>query len=51
MKNLTIQTLVVLGTLSLSAIAQAAPISGPIQNPANNHFYYLLSSANWTTSQ
>lgn len=51
MTKLTIQTLVALGTLGLSAISQAAPISAPIQNPANNHFYTLLSSDTWTASQ
>jgi hypothetical protein len=51
MKNLTIRTLVAVGTLGLSPISQAMPISAPIQNPANNHYYFLLGSDNWTASQ
>ena len=30
---------------------QATPISGPITNPANGHFYYLLDTASWTGSE
>jgi hypothetical protein len=51
MKNLTIRTLVAVGTLGLSTISQAMPISAPIQNPANNHYYFLLGSDNWPASQ
>jgi len=51
MKNLTIRNLVALGTFGLTLIGRAATLSGPIQNPANNHYYYLLGSDNWTASQ
>jgi hypothetical protein len=29
----------------------AAPISGPILNPATGHTYYLLANSNWTDAQ
>jgi len=51
MRHLTIRTLVAVGTAVLSAIGQAGVISGPIQNPANNHYYFLLGSDTWTASQ
>jgi len=30
---------------------QAAPISGPILNPATGHTYYLLANSDWTDAQ
>ena len=30
---------------------KAAPISGPILNPATGHTYYLLENSNWTDAQ
>jgi hypothetical protein len=51
MQNFTIKTLVVFGMFGLSIVCRAGIIGGPIQNPANNHYYYLLGSDTWTASQ
>jgi hypothetical protein len=39
--------------LSLQATQKltAAPIAGPILNPATGHLYYLLENSNWTDAQ
>jgi len=50
MKKFLIPTLAAIIGCSLQAMA-ASPLTGPILNPANNHYYYLLSSDNWTGSQ
>ena len=45
----------VVGVILLAVYAPtklpAAPISGPILNPANGHTYYLLENSNWTDAQ
>ena len=35
----------------VSSNCSAALLTAPIQNPSNNHFYYLLTSNTWTASQ
>ena len=41
------------GAAAQVRIARFVPttVVGPVVNPANNHTYYLLASANWTTSR
>jgi len=51
MNSSFINTLVLLGTVAVANTSHAVLVSGPIQNPANNHYYYLLASDTWTASQ
>jgi hypothetical protein len=37
--------------LTIASAAQAAPILGPINNPANGHDYYLLAPDSWSSSE
>ncbi len=39
------------GLCSFLAAAHAGTLTGPIQNPANGHFYYLLANDTWTDAQ
>jgi lectin-like protein len=50
MKNIIAQSIVVIA-LALTLPASAAIITGPVNNPANGHDYYLLSANSWTASE
>jgi Lectin C-type domain len=50
MKTSLIRALAFVCCLSLQAVF-AAPLSGPIVNPANGHTYYLLNQNTWTASE
>ena len=47
----TISTIASTLALFAATSSQAAVIGGPILNPANNHFYLLLSQNTWTASE
>ncbi len=51
MKNFIIKSVLGLTALGSLASAHAAVLTGPIQNPANGHYYYLLANDTWTASQ
>jgi len=42
---------IVVAAVSAATNLIAAPISGPILNPATGHTYYLLENSNWTDAQ
>ena len=43
--------ILLLGGLLTSSVVNAGVVGSPILNPANNHYYYLLSPATWSASQ
>jgi hypothetical protein len=47
--NKLVLTLALAATASLTS--NAVPIGGPVLNPANGHYYYLLSPTDWLSSQ
>src|SRR5262245_20361461 len=52
-KRLPCLTIVIMvaTALSTTAGAEAAVLTGPVNNPVNNHNYYLLTQNNWTVSE
>ncbi len=51
MKKTILSIFAIIG-VSMSAFAAIPSVlTGPILNPANNHYYYLLDTENWTSSQ
>lgn len=38
-------------TALISNLAKAEILAGPIKNPANGHFYYLLGQSSWLTAE
>lgn len=47
---LCVVTLILFAVVTSTAVT-AAPIAGPILDPATGHYYYLLANSNWTDAQ
>ena len=41
----------IVALLFATASSPAAIVTGPVLNPANSHFYYLLAAADWISSE
>ena len=51
MKTSILSFLAVIGFTATGFAAIPSVLTGPVLNPANNHYYYLLDTENWTSSQ